>query len=70
MILVLIGWACCVMLLTDRAHLQVEPEAEYEFLGRFRTVIVGIRYYTGRVGSNEVGVCHHVCANEDLGLRA
>jgi len=27
---------------------------EYEILGMFSTVIVGIRYYTGRVGVNEV----------------
>jgi hypothetical protein len=30
-----------------------EPqEQEYAFLGRFHTAIVGIRYYTGRVGIN------------------
>lgn len=33
---------------------QEEQEPEYEFLGCFKTVIVGIRYYTGRVGVNEV----------------
>jgi hypothetical protein len=27
------------------------------FLGQFRHMIVGIRYYTGRVGVNEVCVC-------------
>ncbi|WIA16914.1 hypothetical protein OEZ85_013841 [Tetradesmus obliquus] len=31
-----------------------EPEAELEFIGCFKTVIVGIRYYTGRVGVNEM----------------
>jgi hypothetical protein len=34
--------------------MQEQQEAELEFLGCFKTVIVGIRYYTGRVGVNEV----------------
>ncbi|KAF6264805.1 SNF2 family N-terminal domain-containing protein [Scenedesmus sp. NREL 46B-D3] len=34
---------------------EQQNEAELEFLGCFKTVIVGIRYYTGRVGVNEVG---------------
>lgn len=31
---------------------QEEEAAEEFFLGRFKTVIVGIRYYEGRVGVN------------------
>jgi hypothetical protein len=38
-------------------HLQEQQEAEHEFLGCFKSVIVGIRYYAGRVGVNEVGNC-------------
>ncbi|WIA37137.1 hypothetical protein OEZ86_014100 [Tetradesmus obliquus] len=33
---------------------EQQPEAELEFIGCFKTVIVGIRYYTGRVGVNEM----------------
>jgi hypothetical protein len=38
-------------------NVQEQHEAELEFLGCFKTVIVGIRYYTGRVGVNEVNIC-------------
>eukprot|EP00775_Hariotina_reticulata_P010723 gene10723-10880_t len=31
-----------------------DDEVEFDFLGMFGTVIVGIRYYTGRVGINEL----------------
>lgn len=51
-----------------------EPqEAEYVFLGRFRTAIVGIRYYTGRCVSWEVwrvgGKCGSVRVASVVGCR-
>jgi hypothetical protein len=53
--------------------LQEQQEAELEFLGCFKTVIVGIRYYTGRVGLNEVNLglvhsTHYMCTK--LGLHS
>uniref|UniRef100_A0A383WDF9 Uncharacterized protein n=1 Tax=Tetradesmus obliquus TaxID=3088 RepID=A0A383WDF9_TETOB len=38
----------------SQADDEEQPEAELEFIGCFKTVIVGIRYYTGRVGVNEM----------------
>lgn len=39
--------------------MATQADPDYDYVGNFNTVIVGIRYYTGQVGDNEV-CCYHL----------